>query len=409
MKSIIPSIIGLLLIYIIYGLFLSQYDLSIFPKELRPENPSGFYDYRGVFNVHSLLSTGGSSPKEIIEAAKNSDVDFLIFTDLNQQFPLEDVEGYDGKVLVFTGGEYSYINSRLLTPEIPTQFDFKGAGQSQVYFADILSHEEKNGTDPFLILAHPFKPKYHWTGDYPKGLDGIEVINLKSVWQKAWLENRASFFWTLFTIPFNERLALIRLFDSPDQEIELWDKLSQSRHTVGLLGADAESKLRLTNNWRIPFPTYESLFSIGSNHILLKSELTGNAKADREKVLSALKQGQFYMSMDLLANPRGFNAFIRAKDGKTFMMGSEIELQEDMDLIVELPNKPDAPFDLDIFRNGEKIMTSNSQNTRLTLQEPGVYRVRVRVIPTFPIPDGKKWVTWILTNPFYVRENLKLK
>lgn len=403
MKGLTAYFIILLFLYISYGLFLNRYDINIYPRELRADHPTGYYDYRGVLNVHSRKSTGGGNYKQIIQAAKNSDVDFLIFTDLNQQEAESEIDGYHEELLVFTGGEYSYINSRLLMAEIPSQFDFKGVGQGQVYFADILSQPSTSNNDPVMFLAHPFKPKYQWTGEFPPGLDGLEIINLKSVWQQAWLEKRVSFFWTIFTLPFNEQLALVRLLESPNKEVELWDQLSQSRHTIGVLGADAESRIRISDDYWLPFPSYESLFSLASNHILLKSELTGNAKTDKEKVLSALRTGQFYFSLDVLANPKGFNAYIKNAQGQTFLMGSSLKIQEGLELIVELPNKPQVPFDLDIFRNGERIMTSNSQLTRLSLHEAGVYRVRVRVIPTFPIPDGKKWVPWIFSNPFYVQ------
>ncbi|MCB0412063.1 MAG: hypothetical protein KDD22_06020, partial [Bdellovibrionales bacterium] len=156
----------------------------------------------------------------------------------------------------------------------------------------------------------------------------------------------------------------------------------------------------------ISFPSYESLFAIGSNHILLRSELTGNGKADREKVLHALKAGQFYFSIDLLGNPKGFNAFIiDKKSSKIYLMGSEVSLKPGMELQVRLPGAPFVPFDIDIYRNGERILTSNSHVTQLAIHEPGVYRVRVRVIPTFPLPDGKKWIPWIYSNPFYVKES----
>jgi hypothetical protein len=34
---------------------------------------------------------------------------------------------------------------------------------------------------------------------------------------------------------------------------------------------------------------------------------------------------------------------------------------------------------------------------------PGVYRLEVRVIPLLPLPDAKKWIGWIYTNPFFVK------
>ena len=85
-------------------------------------------------------------------------------------------------------------------------------------------------------------------------------------------------------------------------------------------------------------------------------------------------------------------------------MGSVREYQEGMSLEVTLPQKPDVPFDVVIYRNGERMMTSNSQTTQYYLTGPGAYRVMVRVIPTLPLPDGKKWIPWIYTNPFHILE-----
>lgn len=402
MKNLLPTFIVLILFYIVYGLFLSRYSIEVYPRELRQDNPPGFYDYRGAINVHSLLSTGGATQKKIIEAAQKSGLNFLIFTDLNQEKLTERLDGYHDEVLTITGGEYSYLNSRLLLLEAPESFDFQGVGETQVFLADVLSQSEFETADPFVILAHPSKPKFHWAHDYPPGLRGMEVINLKLVWQKAWLEQRASFFWTILTIPFNEQLALLRLFQNPEEDLRLWDRLNETQSVVGFLGADAESRIRISESLWIPFPSYESLFAMGSNHILLKSELTGNAKADRHKILMALEKGQFYFSLDLIGNPKGFNAYLRDGTGQISMMGSQVKWRKDLEIVVELPNKPNVPFDIDIYRNNTRIATSNSLLTRLALHEPGVYRVVVRVIPTFPIPDGKKWVPWIFSNPFRV-------
>jgi hypothetical protein len=75
---------------------------------------------------------------------------------------------------------------------------------------------------------------------------------------------------------------------------------------------------------------------------------------------------------------------------------------------VTLPQKPKVPFDTIIIKQGEKMMTSNSQVTHFYINSPGVYRVMVRVIPTLPLPDGKKWIPWIYTNPFYVKSPEKV-
>jgi len=395
--------IGLVFFYLVYGLFLSQYDLRIIPKELTADHPPGFHDYKGVTNIHSTLSSGSGDIMSIITAAQNSDLDFISFTDLNIFDKPKQFEGLHGNLLVFVDGEYSYLNSRLLNYFSKTDRHLQGVGRSQVLFADLLSQKKRDEDIGIFVLAHPFKPKYKWTGEYPIGLDGIEIINLKSMWQRAWLETKASFFWSLLIYPFNERLALIRLFQSPEEEMNLWDQLTQKRKIIGIAGADAEAKIWIGYEHYLSFPSYESLFRLVRNHVLLRSELTGNAMNDSEKISHALRNGQFYMSLDILAEPKGFNAYLESAEGEISPIGAEVPFKKDMKLVVTLPHKPQSPFDVMIYRNGDRMMISNSQRTDLFIHEPGVYRVMVRVIPTFPLPDGKKWVPWIITNPFYVR------
>ena len=88
-------------------------------------------------------------------------------------------------------------------------------------------------------------------------------------------------------------------------------------------------------------------------------------------------------------------------------MGSNIIFETGLELVVKLPQKPEVPFDVLIYRNGERVFTSNSLETRWVIHEDGVYRVKVRVIPTFALPDGKKWVPWIYSNPFFIASPTK--
>jgi hypothetical protein len=375
-------------LYLIYGFYLARYSIAILPEGLVAENPRGFLDYRGITNVRS-----GDLP-QVITAAQAAGLDFLSITDLNAFDKPDSLAGYQGNLLVAMDGEYSYLNSRLLNIGAATSRHLQGVGRSQVMFADLLSQEKRDPDLGLLILSHTSRVHYRWTGEYPIGLDGLELINLKDIWQDAWLNKRWSFFMTLLMYPFHEKLALLRLFEPPETELKLWDELSQRRHTIAIAGAGAEANLR--------FPGYETMFSIVRNHVLLRSELTGNTKSDTEKLANAIRQGQFYMSLDILGNPKGFNAVMRSRDGAVYPMGSEVTYTEGLSLEVTLPQKPKVPFDTVIYHNGERMMTSNSQVTQYYVNSPGVYRVLVRVIPTLPLPDGKKWIPWIYTNAFYV-------
>jgi hypothetical protein len=393
---------ALIFTYLIYGLYLAQYDLTIIPENLNPDPPVGFHDYKGVTNVHSSLSTGSGEIPEIIDAAQTAGLDYISITDLNIFDKPLTFAGYHNNLLVFIDGEYSYLNTRLLNIHASTDRHLKGVGRSQVLFAELLSQPEKEKDLGLLVLAHPLKPRYHWTGEYPVGLDGIEVINLKSVWQSAWMKDKLSFAWSLIIFPFNPRLAMLRLFRAPEEEVRLWDELSQKHHTIGIAGADADAKLALVGTSYLQYPSYQTLFSLVHNHVLLRSELTGNYISDSDKIGAAMRLGQFYMSLDILGDPKGFNTVIIDSKGKSYPMGTRIEMQDGLKLQINLANKPDVPFDAVIFKNGERMLTSNSQVTQFFIHSPGVYRVMVRVIPTLPLPDGKKWIPWIYTNPIYV-------
>lgn len=386
-KFIVPTVV--IFFYLIYGLYLAQYDVKILNEDLVPEHPHGFFDYRGITNVRS------GDINAVIAAAQAAGLDFISLTDLNVFDKPTSLAGYHGNLLVMVDGEYSYLNSHLLNLGATTRRHLQGVGRSQVLFADLLSQKHKDADLGVLLLARPTNPRYRWSGEYPPGLDGLEIINLKDVWQEAWTHKRWPFLWSLFVYPFHEKLALLRLFEEPEDATRLWDELAQRQRTIGIAGAGADETMK--------FPSYETLFSLVRNHVLLRSELTGNTASDLEKLSSAIRQGQFYMSVDILGNPKGFNAVLRTRDGQVSAMGATVKLSEGLTLEVTLPQKPKVPLDTVIYRNGEKMMTSNSQVTQYFVNSPGVYRVLVRVIPTLPLPDGKKWIPWIYSNMFYVQ------
>jgi hypothetical protein len=386
----------------IYGLFLSQYHFSIVKDELETKNAPGLYDYRGTTHVHSDHGLGSGTYAEVIDAAQETHQDFLFFTDLNPFQRDLSPSGYHRQTLVAVAAQYSYLDSRVLLYDVINRHPVETLGQAQVLLVDLLSQSGPDADHDLIVLAHPFKRGYEWSGNYPTGLDGIEVINLKSVWQRAWASSKASFIWSLFMYPFNSQLALVRLYEEPQDEIQLWDRLNAQRKTWGFVGSDASAKTGAPDNLAIKFPSYQVSFGLVSNHVLLRSELTGEYERDRRKIFDALNQGQFYMALDILGNTKGFNTYLLDGD-KTFPMGSQVKYAPGLKISAHLPQKPQVPFEVVFLKDGERIMSSDSADTELDIHAPGVYRVQVRVIPTLPLPDGRRWISWIYSNPFFVR------
>lgn len=381
---------------------MSQYQLQIVPSELVRSNSPGFFDYRGIIHVQSSLSNGRGNLAEIVTSAQNSKVDFLILTDLNVFPRPTDWERYYGHLLLLIGGKYSYSDSRLLVVDSLERIESDSLAQLQAQMTDRLYNKSPN-KDLFISLAHPKKPRFEWKGEVPEGVDAIEIINLRLVWQRAWVKSPVSFLWSVLLYPFHSELALVRLFSHPSDEVDLWGAISEKRHVVALAGTEATSQMQLGDSRHLSFPSYETLFSLVSNHVLLTSELTGQLESDRRKIISALSRGQFYMSLDVLGDPKGFVTYMRDKQ-QQYAMGADIKLSQSLELHIKLSQKPASNFEVIVFRNREKFLISNSVETRVPINSPGAYRVVVRVIPTLPLPDGRKWFPWIYSNFFFVSD-----
>jgi hypothetical protein len=387
--------------YLFYGFYLSQTNLVVIPANLKPESASEFYDYRGVTNVRTDLSNGSSSPLEVINDAKSAGLDFLILTDLNPFDHIESVDGYHGDLFVMTGGEYTFLDARLLYYTLDPLAKPTNPSDASLHFTDILSQKQNDNRESILVLAHPFTEKATWTGEYPTGLDGIEVVNPKAISSRAWIRSKASVIWSLMIYPFNPRYSFLRLFREPVEEVSLWNQLSKGRSTLGFSGADASARAVPWADALMKFPSYQKSFEITNNHILLTSELTGNYQKDRSKIFSALKKGHFYFSLDLLGDPKGFTAFIEDRD-KIHLMGERIKFNKNLKLKAKLPILPKDFYEIVLVKNGERDYTVNTSQMEYLITEPGVYRLIVRVSPLLPLPDAKKWMTWIYTNNFYV-------
>ncbi|WP_413943681.1 hypothetical protein [Bdellovibrio sp. HCB-162] len=400
MKAI--GVISFLLVtYFLYGFYINQYEVSVIPPQITREHSRLLNDYKGVMNVHTDLSSGSATSSFVITSAKLANLDFLMFTDLNIFNMPTTFESYHGNLLVFSAGKYSYLDSRLIYYSLNQESIGNNLGDAQVKLADLLSQKTGASKDTLTILTHPYKAGYSWNGEIPSGLDGFELLNMKSLVNRAWEESKISTIWSLAIYPFNPRLSFIRLYTEPTDEIALLDKLSQHRRIVVYAGTEASARVIPLANYFIRFPSYKRSFEFMSNHILLKSELTGSFNSDRVKVFNALKNGNFYMALDMLGDPKGFTATLE-EENKSHLMGSTVKLSKNMSLKVSLPSKPKDFFEIIIFKNGEIVARINDPETVFPITQPGTYRVQVRVSPMLPLPDAKKWITWIYTNPFYV-------
>lgn len=387
-----------IVIYFVYGFYISQNDIRVVTPTLKQKTDLPFYDYKGVINVHSDLSIGSSSISQIIKSAKMSKLDFILFTDLNDFNPPYAFEGYHENTLVMIGQKMSYLDSRFIIYSINRESIGANLGEAQIKIADLLS--QKQNKDHLIILAHPMQKGFSWAGELPSGIDGFEIINLKSLTSKAWEVAKLSTVWSFMVYPFNTGLAFGRIFKEPTEELNLLDR-SKDKKYYGYAGSEASARAIPIANYLMKFPSYQKTFEVFSTHVQLKSELTGNPKSDRLKIFQALKSGNFYIAFDLLGDTAGFQSYLEDK-GKTHLVGSQIKKNKHLTLKIKLPSKPIHFFEIVVYKDGTRYATFNEESVEMPIKESGSYRVQIRVSPYLPLPDARTWMTWIYTNPFYI-------
>tara|TARA_Y100000780_G_C13684653_1_gene417307 strand:+ start:1732 stop:2949 length:1218 start_codon:yes stop_codon:yes gene_type:complete len=403
-KKLAPVLFFLWLIYMCYGLIVSYYELNPVDQTVKIEDLPKYYDYKGVTHSLSKKSRGSGSFEELVAAGNTAKLDFLFITDQNPFFEERIKEQYIDGTRVYFGGRYSYVDSILMVYGGEDLHQFHSLGQSQILLNDLITQKNRSPQNMSIFLAHPTKNNYRWSGDYPVGMDGFEVINLKQIWQKKAMEDKLHFLFSLFLYPFNSTVSYINIIQDPTEELQLWDQMLAQRKFVGVLGNESTAKAIIlpTDGGYIKFPAYSTSFQMASNHILLDSELTGNLKRDKEKILEAIHNGRLYMSFDVLGNPKGFYAEYISENTKV-TLGEEAKYEMGSKIIVNLPYRPRFPFEVQLFKDGKLYTTSNQHDVEFQISSPGVYRVHVFLKPELPFLQGSRWLPWIISNPIYLR------
>ncbi len=379
MNRVFSFLAALIIFFLIYSFYLSTFEFQLFemPSTVKVNSVNQFYDYRVSANIHSKFSLGSGTYESIAQEAAKTKQNFVIFTDINMPQKIQS-DRYDNRIgLIFA--------EKMITDDLRT-----------------IQYSSENGTNQLRYAAHPLKSNYDIQVLEKSDFSGMEVFNLKNITQSAWKKSKFSTIWSLIFYPFNPRLSLIRLYIEPTDELNIFDQISQRKKFVMYMGSEASARAIPITNLIMKFPSYERNFSVGSQHLLLNSELTGDIKKDRISVIEALRNGQFYISFDELGEPTGFESYLIAKDGSRTLMGGTIHFKKDLKLFYKLPSEPNVFFEVVVFKNGVRYDHLNTSSGSFLLNGPGTYRLQVRLSPRLPLPDAVKWLSWIYTNNFYV-------
>lgn len=347
------------------------------------------YDYAGVIHLHSSLSYDGHVPlAQIIHAAQNNGIDFLMLTDHDHlRARDENWEGWHDKTLLIVGEEIAPRFNHYLAFNIkrPIVYDHDGEKDPQKYIDSV---NEQGG---FGFIAHPdhegttlFHVKHYCWNDWNIiGYSGIGIWDFMTDWQSSLRGHWRGLLSFLFPAYF--------LTGPRNITLERWDALNQIRKTVGIGELDNHATKKKVLGIQFIAFSFDRAFRFIRTHILTKDPFCGDHQKDIDMVYQSLLHGRCYFAMEYFCKTNGFQ-FQMNQGIQAFSMGDSFNLNSDTLLTVSLP----ITALIRIIRNGSLILQETTRCLSRPVTQTGVYRVEVR------LKSAGIFRPWIFSNPIFV-------
>jgi hypothetical protein len=333
----------------------------------------GHQGVRGAYHLHSTLSDGRGSPEEIAAAAKSAGLDFVVLTDHNVA-ALAPARWVDG-VLVITAQELSTPAGHLVA-----------LGASRALTADEREHDpvsHVNALGGAGFLAHPLQRKRPWTDwEAATRAAGLELYSADSMFRTAWSSPFTLLGPALFGYLGEPRHGLLTVFEPQAEVSERMLALSGTSPKVALCAHDAHG-----------LPPYLTEFNTMSMYLPWAgpnavTSLNADGAAAEHQVIAALKSGESYCAVHVLAEGSGF-----ALGG----VGPRRTVHPGDVLSVQLPLERPATATLRV--GGSAHLGPDGWS--VVADGPGALQVEVWVrVPNLYVGSG--WRPWLVPSPVRV-------
>lgn len=383
-----------------------------------------FEDYRANLHVHSSLSHDSRGTiQEIVAAAKAAGTRVLLFTEHpadHYDYYQDGHRGLRGGVLLIPGAESGGF---LAFPKR----SLRGLGKSTPQeFADLVRR-----ADGLIFLSH-LEERMDWN---IRGLTGTEIYNTHANFKDemkliAALRNPL---WLLGTVELFRKFpqeAFSALHAYPADYLRRWDQLCAVAPHTGVAANDAHQNvglaIKLLDNdqacledalgkklidlpingisalqdlakdkkpgdliFQIVLDPYAASLRHVGTHLLLQ-------KLGEKEVWEALEAGRAFVAFDWLADATSFD-FAAQSPTRRFEMGQNFPFTKDLRL------KAQAPLTVHwkLLRGGRIVHEDKGRSLDVAVVEPGIYRVEAW------LDIAGESMIWILSNPIYVRADLK--
>ena len=361
----------------------------------------------GTIHNHSVFSDGGGTVPQIAQAAHNVGFDFVVLTDHNtteaRRAGFE--KNYAGTD-VFVEMEASTGHGHVLifsshTPSV----SLTDKKLSEV--AWLLVNRELELPGVFTVIAHPTNVKNSWRYLDVFPTDGIEIVNLDSIWQRELFETPIEFSLTAMLSPINNFLAALRFFQVFPPDLQWWDASNRLEHGhFGIMAHDAHSRLKLRPDLIFELPTYEMTFRLGANVVFFDGPAATDFEARKKQIYDSIHAGKSAVIYQLLHPFEGNDWYIE-KDGKRFHSGEAIPVGGNCLSVARIPDDLNYPAVYRLLKEGAvvgEMEFSDSHEIRTPFRcDRGTYRAEIATRPrTFFRGMLHREVPYVIYNPVYV-------
>ncbi len=335
-------------------------------------------EYIGCIHGHSIYSDGSGTYPEIIKAAIEAGLDYLMMSDhMTLQGKDEGFTGWHKNLFLSIGYE---IND----PE--DQHHYLAFGLNKI-LPETYSHKEylkavkeKNALG---IAAHPLEerdsknslpgfPPITWSSlDYPE-IEVIEIWNMMSHWlESTTLKNR---YWNVIHP---------RSFStSPTKKVmQWWDTANMKKKVTGVGSVDVHAKkVKILGFFSKAIFDYKIMFKSIRTHLLTdKPILKSMSDSDVEKVIfDTILKGKCFISNYRRGDAKGFRFWADIGD-KEIQMG-ETGISKNAELRALIPEEGLCK----VIRNGKVFYLKETKKLHLKVPE-GLYRLEIE-------RDDRGWI-----------------
>ena len=350
------------------------------PDNARPR--SNWPYLNGVVHVHSIFSNdGGGSIADLMSAARNTGMDFVVLTDHNSSEARRHgfEHSYSGSDL-FVEMEVSTPAGHLVT--FFSQTPARSLPDSKIVdlsWSHLLKREVTSGI--FISVAHPSNLRTPWTS-LDKYSEGMEIFNFDSVWQRQLDSSTMDFSITALLFPVNRFLSAIRLFEFYPKDLSTWDAMNTiSIGHFGVLGHDTHEKLILNKAHHLRWPDYELTFKLASTLVIKPDPLPADFEARKRAIYENIRRGRVAVAFQLLYPVAGNDWFISCLGKPPERAGAQVALTKACHFTVTLPKGFPYTARLRLWKDGlmhQEVLT-REEFTNLPVNAPGAYRMEVMV------------------------------